>query len=86
MEDQHGALLDGQPPEGTLELVSVVDGRVLVGPVHGLDLQEPDPFRPLPATPGLGVAGIGQDPVEPGLEAFGVPRARRSRHAASSAY
>ena len=37
VEDQDGALLDGEPSEGTLELVSVVDSRVLVGPVHGLD-------------------------------------------------
>jgi hypothetical protein len=37
VEDQDRALLDGEPPEGTLELVSVVDVQVLVGPVHGLD-------------------------------------------------
>ena len=46
VEDQDGALLDGEPPEGTLELVPVVDSRVLVRPVHGLDGEEPDPFRP----------------------------------------
>ena len=74
MEDQDGALLDGETPEGALELVAVVDGGVVVGPVHGLDGKKPDPFRPAPATPGLGVAGIGQDPVQPGFEPLGVPQ------------
>ena len=46
VEDQDGALLDGEPSEGALELVAVFDGQVLVGPVHGLDGQEPDLLRP----------------------------------------
>ena len=46
--DQDGALLDGEPPEGTLELVSIVDSRVLVRPVHGLDGEDPDTLRPSP--------------------------------------
>ena len=43
VEDQHGALFDGEPPEGAFELVAMFDGQVLVGPVHGLDGEEPDP-------------------------------------------
>ena len=53
-------------------MISVVDCFVLVGPVHGLDRQESDPLRPARTTPGLGVAGVCQDPVKPGLEEPGV--------------
>jgi hypothetical protein len=72
VEDQDGALLDGETPKGALELVPLLNVQVLVRPVHGLGGKEPDAVRPAPATPGLGVAGVGQDPVEPGLEELGV--------------
>ena len=42
--------------------------------MHELDGERFDPFGPSPATPGLGVAGIGQDPMEPGLEELGIPQ------------
>jgi len=74
VEYEDRSLLDGEPSEGSFELVAVVDGQVRVGPVHGLDREEPDAFRPASATPGLGVAGVGQDPVQPRLEAVGVPQ------------
>jgi hypothetical protein len=69
VENEDRALLDGEPSEGAFELVAMVHGQVLVGAGRWLDGQEPDAFRPLPATPGLGVAGVGQNPMEPGLEA-----------------
>ena len=72
MEDEHGALLERQPPEGALELVAVVDGQDLAGVGRALDGQDADLGRPATATPGLGVALVGQDPVEPGFEAVGV--------------
>ena len=72
VEDKDRALLDGEPSEGTLELISVVDCLVLVGPVRRLDRHESDPLRPARATPGLGVARVCQDPVEPGLKEPGV--------------
>jgi hypothetical protein len=72
VEDQDGALLDGETPKGALELVPVLNVQVLVRPAHGLGGKEQDALRPAPATPGLGVAGIGEDPVEPGLEELGV--------------
>ena len=37
VEDQDGALLDGEPPKGALELIPMFDIQVLVGPVHGLN-------------------------------------------------
>jgi hypothetical protein len=41
VEDQDGALLDGEAPEGALQLVSILDELVVVWPVHGLDGKEP---------------------------------------------
>ena len=35
MEDQDGALLDGEPPEGPFEQVAIVHGQVVVEAVHG---------------------------------------------------
>jgi hypothetical protein len=73
VEDQYGALLDGEPAKRALELVPMFNVQVFVRPVHGLDGKKPE-IRPSPPTPGLGVAGIGQDPMKPGLEALGVPQ------------
>ena len=72
VEDEHGPLLEGQPPEGSFELVPILDGERVVGAVGALDRQDSDLGRPAPSTPGLRVTGIGQDPVEPGLEAIRV--------------
>ena len=69
VEDQDGALLDGEPPEGPFEQVAVVHGQVLVGAVRARDGKDPQALGPPLATPGLGVARVGEDAVEPRLEA-----------------
>src|SRR4029079_1462431 len=74
MEDQDGALFDGEPPECALEQVASFNGQVLVGSVLGLGGEKADSLRPAPATPGLVVAGVRQDPVKPRLEEVGVPQ------------
>jgi hypothetical protein len=67
--DQDGALLEGEPPEGPLEQVAIVDGQVVVGAVRPRGRQDPHALGPPRATSGLGVAGVGEDAVEPRLEA-----------------
>ena len=74
VEAQHRALLDREPLEGALELFAGFDCQVLVWPVLGLSREKPDRPRPTSALPGLGVAGVGEDPVEPRLEALGIPQ------------
>jgi hypothetical protein len=69
MEDQDGALLEGEPTEGPLEHVAVVDGQVVVGAVRPRDRKDPHALGPTRATPGLGVAGVREDAMEPRLEA-----------------
>jgi len=72
MEDEDRALLEGQPPEGALELVAVVDSEELARLGRLLDRKDADVRRPATVAPGLGVALVGQDPMEPGLEAVGI--------------
>jgi hypothetical protein len=74
VEDHNGALLNGEPSESALELVPVLDSGVVVGAVFSLDGQEANLSRPTPALPGLGIAGIDENSVEPGLEALGIPQ------------
>jgi hypothetical protein len=50
VEDQDGALLDGEPPEGPLEQVAVVHGQVVVGAVRPRDRQDPQALGPPRAT------------------------------------
>src|SRR5687768_7271423 len=52
-EHEHRALVDGQPPERSVELVAIVDGRDLTRlPLTGGG-EEPDRSRPATAPPGL---------------------------------
>ena len=66
-----------QPPEGTLELVAVLDCQDARRLGRSVDREQPDVGGPARATPGLGVALVGQNPVEPGFESIGI--AQRSQ-------
>ena len=69
MEDEDGPLLHGEPPEGALEQIAVIHGQVFVGAGLAGDGEDPQALVPPPPTPGLGVAGVGEDAVEPRFEA-----------------
>jgi hypothetical protein len=85
MEDEYGPLLEREPPEGSVELVAVVDSQDSVGLNRSVDREKPDVRRPPRAAPGLGVALVGQDLVQPWLESFGSRSVRSSRQAAMRA-
>ncbi len=74
VDDEHGALLGGQATEPALQLVAH-GGQVLGVAVAGhlgrghVDLHDPA----LPDPPGLAIAGVDEQPIEPGVEAVGVP-------------
>jgi hypothetical protein len=74
VEDEDRSLLEGEPPEAPLELVAVVDGQDSGRLRLYVDVEDPKVGGPSTAAPGLGVALVGQDSVEPGLEAFGIPQ------------
>ena len=67
-EDEDGALLRRKSSEAALQLVAVVDRQELVGVGRSIRLEQDDIGRELPATSRLGVAGIDEDPMEPGVE------------------
>ena len=75
VEDEDGALLNGEPPEGPLEQVAVIHGQVVVGAVRARDGKDPRGLGPPLATPGLGIARVGEDAVEPRFEAGWVAQA-----------
>ena len=76
MEDQDGPLLRRESPEAAVELVAIVDRQELVGGRRFVRLEQDDIGREPPSTPGLGVAGVDEDPMEPRLEPFEVAQGR----------
>jgi hypothetical protein len=72
VEDEDGALLRRQTSEAAVQLVSVMDCPVLVTRNWFVRLEQDDVRSKSPATPGLGVARIDEDPVEPCLEPIEV--------------
>jgi hypothetical protein len=72
MKDKDGALLERQSPEGPLELVAIVDGQDFGRLGLTVHRQHPNLGLHAAPTPGLGVALMRQDPVEPWLEGVGV--------------
>lgn len=72
VEYKDSALLERQPPEGPLQLVAIDDGQDAGRLSRLLDPKDADVRRPPRATPGLGVALVGQDSMQPGLEAVWI--------------
>lgn len=77
MQDHHGALLPGQPPESALELVTTGDAQLRV--VHGWWLKRHEMQSGLPplGMPDLGVTGVDEESVEPCLQATVVAQGRQ---------
>ena len=85
VEDEDCPLLRRQAPEPPIELIAVVDRRVLVGRSRAVHLEQDDIGRVPPVTPGLGVAGVDENPVEPRLESIEVAEGGSSRQTVTSA-
>lgn len=72
MKDKHRPLLERQPPEGTVELVTVVDGQN-VGRFDAAVHAQHTHLGPHPSvTPGLGVALVSEDSVKPCFKGVGI--------------
>lgn len=72
MEDEDRSLLEGKPSQGSLELVAIIDREDLAGIGRTIDRENANLDEPTTAAPGLGVAGIGENPVEPRFEAIRI--------------
>jgi len=76
MQDEYRPMLDRYAPEGAIERIALDDREQAIRPDRPVDRQDSDVGRPRPATPGLGVAGMDEQPANPRLEAGGVAERR----------
>jgi hypothetical protein len=72
MEDEYRSLLERKPAKGALQLVAVVNRQDADRLGLSGERQHPDLCAHPIATPGLGVALVREDPVEPRFEGIGV--------------
>ena len=74
VQDDDRPLLRCQPAEGAFELVPGDDGARHVRFERGVGGNDPDAGDPASLGPGLGVARVDDEAVEPGVEALGVAK------------
>jgi hypothetical protein len=74
VKDEYGPLLERQPAKGTIELIAVVDGQDLGRIVVPLQWQDANLGTHAPSTPGLGIALVREDPMEPGFEGIRITK------------
>ncbi len=75
-QHQQRPLLGRQSPEGAVELVALGDPEVLIPPDGDVNRQL-DEAGHVPSHPlRVGDAGMNDEPVEPGIEAIGIPQGR----------
>lgn len=77
MQDEDRPLIDREPAERPLQFVAVGEGTAGVRrrwPIHG---QDPDVRGPMAGPLRFVVAGMDEDPVDPGLEAIRLPKLRQ---------
>ena len=77
VEDHHGPMVDGEPPEAALELVAIDDRTQALRHRRLVGRQEADVRRPAAGPASLGVAGAHEEPVRPGIEASRVAELRK---------
>ena len=68
MEHEDRPLLGRQPPEPALDLVSIREQGELIRSCRSIDRQGPNGGDPGALAARLGVAGVDERPLEPGIE------------------
>jgi hypothetical protein len=77
VEDDHRPLLRRQPAEAAFELVPRGDGDRRVGIESLVDRDEAYMGGPATVAPRLRIAGVDDEPTEPGVEPFGLLESRQ---------
>ena len=77
MQDDDGSMLGRQGSEGLIEQLSIADRAHLVPRLSRGRADREDPGDSAPFRPGFGVARMDDEPMEPGLEALGLPQRRQ---------
>ena len=84
-QDEHRPVLDGKFEEGPLQLVAISELGEVVARLHPVDREGRQLGRAPARSPGVVIAGVDEQPVQPGVEGTGSRRPRISRHALTRA-
>lgn len=76
-EHQDRAFVRGEPPEATVELVSIRDAQELIRSRRAVDREHVQVADPLALPAGFGDADVREEPVEPGVEPVRIAEARQ---------
>jgi hypothetical protein len=74
VEHEYRSLLEGEPAEGSVELIPVVHSQDAVRIGTTGHLKESNLCREATRPPALGVALVGQNPVHPRFKSVGIPK------------
>ena len=77
MEDEDSTLIEREPAEGLLQLVTVGDRLVVVRVARPIDREDAHGRCPSSVPRCIRVAGVDKDPVGPRLEAVRLPQMRQ---------
>lgn len=77
VQDHDRPLLRSEPSKGLVKLVPSDDTTGHIGTAGRIGWDDPDARRPAALTASLGIAGVDDQAVEPGVEAFGIAQARQ---------
>jgi hypothetical protein len=77
VERQQGALIRREATESAFQLVSVVDRELVLVRRRRLDGQYPDAGRPAASLGRFRVAGMDEDPADPGVKPIRIAEARQ---------
>ena len=84
-QDEHRPVLDGKFEEGSLQFVAIGELGEVIAWLHPVDRERRQLDRAPARSPGVVIAGVDEQPVQPGVEGAGSRRPRISRHALTSA-
>src|SRR5687767_9600759 len=73
VQDEDSPLVERDMSEGALDLVSVRELAARIGGRGTAEIEHSNAGGALPSASRLGIAGVDQDPVDPGVEALAIP-------------
>ncbi len=76
-KDEDRALLGDEPSEGTIQLVTIGDGEVVIGRPRRVDREHPNVGEPAPLTTGVGDADVRENAMDPGVESVRIAEVRQ---------
>src|SRR4051812_14709161 len=76
-EDEDRSLFDRQSPEGAIEQISIVERERLVGSSRSVDRKDSNVGVPRSRAACLGIAGVDQEALQPGVETVRIAEARQ---------